>query len=173
MEVFLRNGMHVLTLSNIKDDELLKFINGDSTAKFIDTDLYVITEGAQLFSKLDGDWSYEDILTIFKKNLVEIIDRNAEYKSLFGLPIVERPGYKESLFENGEISGIEQSLFDFDESETIRETLPNELNIQSPPILLETKITTNNHESSKNYFPDEYVVYEPGKRKKLKTIWLL
>lgn len=169
LEVFLKNGMHVLTLTNLDDEAILKILNEDPTAKINDVELYVITEGVELFGKLEESWSYSDVLEIIKKNVTEIIDRNSAYKSLFGLPIVEPPNKVKVTNEQIEITGVEQSLFDFSDTEAINnDSIGNETNSNTLSPSHSETATEHDRNKSKNYFPDAYIDYEPGKRKKAK-----
>lgn len=166
-EIFLKNGLHVLSLSNIDEKEMIKILNGDQTANIVDAEIYAISDNVELFGKLDGSWAYTDVIEIIKINLAEIIDRNASYKSLFGLPIVERPDNEKDEEQQSEITGVEQTLFDFDVSEPMNPTGTNPVGSKLSNKIVNSEIVNRKSGTlSKNYFPDSYVSYEPGKRKK-------
>lgn len=169
IEIFLKNGMHVLTLSNISAGDVQKILDKDSTAKVFDADLILITEGVEVPEKLEGTWSSAEILEIIKVNVAEIIDRNVENQSLFYLPIVERLTDKMTVDEQSEVIGIEQSLFDFDFAEARNDSFEEKETFRKAEIPSNTsEVGAKNEDRPRNYFPDSFIQYEPGKRQKAK-----
>ncbi|WP_249355045.1 helicase-related protein [Enterococcus hulanensis] len=169
LEVFIKNGIHVMSINNTEEDERAKFLNGDPAANLKDAELYLLDDKVQLYGKLDGDWSYSEVIKIIEKNVEEIIERKVSYKSLFGLPIVDRPESEKKLDGDSEIFGVEQSLFDFDEADSVSKTPdiknPSQERISNPELVVKKDKDTK---SGENYFPESFTSYEPGKRQKAK-----